>query len=153
MDPSSLKTLMCEIPQFDKLDGDEFDIMATHVKYLKIPAGTTLVEEGDVGDALFYIIEGKIEIKKEAMSGRQAVLAHFSKGASVGEMALIEEDSIRSATATAIEDSEVLILTREKFNELKEKFPEMAIKILQNIAASIGARLRHTSGRFADIFQ
>lgn len=153
MDPGSLKVLMCEIPQFDKLDSEELDIMATHVQYRKIPKGTILVEEGAFGNALFYIINGKIEIRKEALSGHQAVLAQFSKGASVGEMALIEERSQRSATATAIEDSEVLILKREKFNELKENYPKMALKIMQNIASAIGSRLRYTSGRFADIFQ
>ncbi len=153
MDIENLKVLMCEIPQFDKLNSNEIDIMAEHVQHHKVTAGTTLVEEGTFGDSLFYIVKGQIEIKKEAISGNQAVLAHFGKGTTVGEMALVEKKSKRSATATAIMDTELLILSRKSFNQIIENHPKMAIKILQSIASSIGSRLRHTSGRFADIFQ
>ncbi|MEE9164722.1 MAG: hypothetical protein V3U15_00495 [Nitrospinota bacterium] len=50
MDKSALKVLMCEVPQFDKLDSGEIEIMAEHVKYRKMPAGATLLEEGSPGD-------------------------------------------------------------------------------------------------------
>tara|TARA_B100000315_G_scaffold36952_1_gene31547 strand:- start:1333 stop:1794 length:462 start_codon:yes stop_codon:yes gene_type:complete len=153
MDKSNLKVLMCEVPQFDKLDSDEIEIMADHVVYRKLPAGATLLEEGGSGDALYYVVEGLIEIKKEAMDGTQTILSHFTKGAAIGEMALIEENSKRSATAKALKDSELLVLLRKNFNDIKENNPKLAIKILQNIASSIATRLRHTSGRFADVFK
>lgn len=153
MDSKTLKVLMLEIPQFDKLDNSEVDILANHIEYREASAGTTLLEEGTSGYSLFYIVKGVIEIKKEALSGRQTVLARFAKGSTVGEMSLIEDHSKHSATATVIEDSELLILSQKSFNNIKDSFPKIAIKILQNIAVSISSRLRHTSGRFADIFQ
>ena len=38
MDKSALKVLMCEVPQFDKLDSGEIEIMTDHVEYRKMPA-------------------------------------------------------------------------------------------------------------------
>jgi CRP-like cAMP-binding protein len=147
-----IKALMCEVPQFDQLDNDELDILGRNVSYRRVPQGMVLCREGTVGDALFYVVDGKIEIKKESMDGRQTVLAQFNKGSTVGEMSLIEE-SARSATAVAMEDVELLILTRDHFEKIIEQYPYIGLKILRNIAKSLSNRLRHTSGRFADVFK
>jgi CRP-like cAMP-binding protein len=67
-------------------------------------------------------------------------------------MSLVE-DSPRSATATAIEDVEILILTRTGFETLLATHPQIGVKILRNVAKSLSKRLRFTSGRFADVFK
>ncbi|MBI5814925.1 MAG: cyclic nucleotide-binding domain-containing protein [Nitrospinae bacterium] len=147
-----IKTLMFEVPEFDQLSNEEIDILAKHIFHKSVPAGTVLCKEGMSGDSLFYIVNGKIEIRKESMDGRQTVLARFNKGASVGEMSLVEE-SPRSATATAVEDVELLILTRGSFETLLNENPYVGVKILRNIAKALSRRLRFTSGRFADVFK
>ncbi|MBF0291254.1 MAG: cyclic nucleotide-binding domain-containing protein [Nitrospinae bacterium] len=147
-----IKTLMCEVPEFDQLDSDEIDMLSRHIFHRQVSAGTTLCKEGSAGDSLFYIINGRIEIKKESVDGRQAILARFGKGSSVGEMSLVE-DSPRSATATAIEDVEILILTRSGFETLLTTHPQIGVKVLRNVAKSLSKRLRFTSGRFADVFR
>ncbi len=152
MDKNAIKALMCEIPHFDQLESEELEVMAEHMDYKKVAMGTTLVKEGSVGDSLFYIIDGEIEIKKEALDGTQAILARFKKGATVGEMAIVEKKSTRSATAITIKDTELLMLTRKSFDDLSKNHPKIALKVTQNIATMISARLRHTSGRFADVF-
>jgi len=147
-----IKALMCEVPQFDMLTPEELDTLSRHVISRHVPSGMVLCKEGAMGDSLFYITEGKIEIRKESFDGRQTILAQFHKGSTVGEMSLIEE-SPRSATATAIEDIELLILSRESFEKLLAESPQIGVKILRNIAKSLSNRLRHTSGRFADVFK
>ena len=153
MDKPAIKALMREMPHFDRLDDEELEIMSKHIDYQKVAAGKTLVKEGDTGESLYYVISGEMEINKEALDGRHAVLARFKKGATVGEMAIIENKSTRSATAITITETELLVLNRTRFNELAESNPNIALKITQNIANMISARLRHTSGRFADVFQ
>ena len=152
MDKESVKALMREMPHFDRLDNGELDILAEYIDYQKVEADSTLVKEGDTGESLYYIVSGEMEIKKEALDGRQAVHARFKKGATVGEMAIVEEKSTRSATAVALKETELLVLTRGRFDELAGINPNIALKVTQNIANMISARLRHTSGRFADIF-
>jgi len=144
---------MCEVPHFDTLENDELAVMAEHVQFIMVDKGETLIKEGSVGDSLFYVVAGLIEIKKEALDGRQAVLAKFGKGSTLGEMAIVEKSVTRSATATALDVSELLVLTRESFDELSENHPRIALKIAKNIAGMLSQRLRHTSGRFADVFR
>lgn len=153
MDRKVIKALMCEVPHFDTLENEELEVMAEHVKFVMVEKNAQVIKEGSVGDSLFYVVAGLIEIKKEALDGRQTVLAKFSKGSTLGEMAIVEKSVARSATATALEVSELLILTRESFDELSETHPRIALKIAKNIAGMLSQRLRHTSGRFADVFQ
>lgn len=152
MDNDEIKAMMCDVPQFDQLTNDELDALSHHVLYRRVPPGMVLCKEGSVGDSLFYVIEGRIEIKKETMDGRQTVLAQFNKGSTVGEMSLVEE-SPRSATAIALDEAEILILSRDNFERILKESPQVGVKILRNIAKSLSTRLRHTSGRFADVFK
>jgi CRP-like cAMP-binding protein len=151
MDSEKIKAFMSEIPQFDKLTYEEREILSRHIDFKEVPAGEMLVREGSIGDSLFYILSGKIEIERESVKGHQAVMARFGKGSSVGEMSLINDHLARSATARSIEEAELLVLTKASFDRIVLEYPRIAIKILQNIASSLSERLRHTSGRFADI--
>ncbi len=150
-DMELIKTLIDDIPQLGFLENNELDILAHHINYQKADKGSVLFKEGTMGKTLYLIVKGKVEIKKESVSGNQAVLAQYGKGASIGEMSLIDE-SPRSATATIIEDAELLILEKDRFDEILNKYPEIGVKMLKNITKQISMRLRHTSGRFADIF-
>lgn len=147
-----IKSLMTEVPQFDRLSPEELDIVADYVDTLEAPAGAVLTKEGDSGDSLFYIITGRIQVSKDSNDDTQTVLARFNRGAAIGEMSLID-DTPRSATAIALDDVELLMLPRSGFDELVAKHPPIAIKILKNIAHSLSTRLRYTSGRFTDMFR
>ncbi len=146
-----IKTLIDDIPQLGYLNKEELDILSLHMNYQKADKGTALFKEGSIGKTLYLIVSGKVEIKKESLSGNQTVLAQYGKGASIGEMSLIDE-APRSATATVVEDTELLMLNKDKFDEILDKYPDIGIKILKNVTKQISMRLRHTSGRFADVF-
>lgn len=152
MNIQQIKTMMMEIPIFDQLSADELDVVAKHVEYIRIKKGTVILKEGSLGNTLFYIIGGKIEIKKESMDGKQVVLSQFAKGSIVGELALLEGESRRSATADAVEDCDILSLSRPKFDAMVKENPNIGIVILREIGCILAKRLRSTSGRFADLF-
>ena len=71
---------------------------------------------GARGDACYILRSGSVEISIDK-AGRKVVLAVLEPPVVFGEMALLLEDSERTATAIAQEDSELVILEREKFNE------------------------------------
>lgn len=152
MDLSAIKGMMCEIPLFDQLSPDQSDVVARSMEHMRVAKGSVLVREGSPGHALYYIVGGKVEIRKESMDGRQAVLTQFTKGAIVGELALLEEQSRRSASATAVEDCEILALSRQNFDAMIKTHPEIGIVILRGIGCILANRLRSTTGRFADVF-
>jgi CRP-like cAMP-binding protein len=146
-----IQSIIDDIPQLQYLDKTELNVLVQYINCERINKGTVLFKEGTIGKTLYFIGVGKVEIKKESLSGNQAVLAQYGKGASIGEMSLLDE-APRSATATVVEDAELLMLNKNEFDEILDKYPWIGIKILKNIAKQISMRLRHTSGRFADVF-
>lgn len=138
------------LPFFDSFQPEDIEYFAPHLSLRQVKEGTTLFVEGDMGNYLFFIIEGVMEIMLNADNRQQKIVATYGPGASVGEMAMIDEYE-RSATVRATTDCEILILTKSKFDELLEANPKVGIKILKGLARNISLRLRATQGRFRDI--
>ncbi len=152
MNVEQIKVLMMEIPLFDQLTPDERSLLAGYIEYSVIKKGTQVIKEGALGTNLLYIVSGKMEIKKESIDGRQAVISQFGKGSIVGELALLENESRRSASANAVEDCEILSLPRKNFDEILKTNPNIGIVVLRGIGCTLANRLRNITGRFADIF-
>jgi CRP-like cAMP-binding protein len=151
-DRERLYRLIVDTPQFDTLEPVEREILVDYVTYRLARPGETLTREGDTGTAMYFVVRGRVEISRDAPDGRQTVLARFNRGATVGEMSLIDE-ATRSANALVTDESELLELSRVKFEKLLEKFPVIGVKVLRMIAKILAHRLRYTSGRFADMFR
>lgn len=112
-------------------------------------AGQTIFEEGTAGYELFVILEGKVTLQKGAVR-----LAELTAGGHFGEMSLVDQDR-RSASATAVESTHMLVLPRRKFYVLLRKEPQLAVKLLWNFLQVLSGRLRqaneflHTKDAFA----
>ncbi|MEM5947364.1 cyclic nucleotide-binding domain-containing protein [Spirochaetia bacterium 38H-sp] len=101
-------------------------------KYGKIfPAGTIIFREGDSGDNMFIIQQGKVKISKN-ISGKEHTLAVLDKGDFFGEMAIVIR-APRSATAMAMTDVLVLSFTREGFQSMVEKNSKIALTIIDRL--------------------
>jgi CRP-like cAMP-binding protein len=112
--------------------------------------GEVLFSQGDKGDAMGFILSGKLEIRKISTIGAETVLGYLSPGALVGELALIDE-FIRSATVIASEESRLAILGHGAFEELLDYAPFVGVKVLKGIAKTLCNRLRITTSRFAEV--
>jgi len=99
--------------------------------------GEVLFREGDPGDAMYLIKSGKIKIIKGGGDVEKA-LAYLKEGDFFGEMAIIDE-SPRSATAIAVEDSRLVIIDREAFRNQVKKSP-----LVEYILETLTRRLRAT---------
>src|SRR5687767_9630477 len=93
------------IDLFSQLPGEELAVVAQFATEESREAGEELFAEGDLGDALYLVIEGKVRVHKES---RQ--IAELGERESVGEMAILDA-SPRSATVTAATDVRVLKLS------------------------------------------
>lgn len=138
-----------ENPLLEGWTQNEIDYLSHNLSLRSVPNGKTIFKEGDHGDYMFFVIHGKVEAKLDS-SRNHHMLGLFNSGSLVGEMALIDEYP-RSATVTAIEDTEILILTKTKFKGILQDKPGLGIKLLLGISRVISTRLRNTMGRFFEL--
>ena len=91
-------------------------------------AGDVLFSEGDVGEEMFAVIEGELELQ---LAGR--AVDRVGPGAIVGEMALIDR-SPRSATVVASVPSKVAPVDRKAFTYLVQEHPTFALQVMEIMA-------------------
>ncbi len=101
------------------------------------PQGTILFREGEMGREMFIIQKGKVQVKKRVGSAEK-VLAEFCEGEFFGEMALLIGMN-RSATVEVIEDSMILVVNPETFENLLKSNTEIALKMLKKMALRLRA--------------
>ncbi|MDB4970436.1 MAG: Cyclic nucleotide-binding domain protein [Myxococcales bacterium] len=98
-------------------------------------AGTVLFREGDPGKHMYVIQSGRIELTRR-VRGKEAHLATLPAGEFFGEMAIINKHP-RSATATALEDSHLLVLDARTFEAMIRGNAEIAIRMIKKLAARL----------------
>jgi CRP/FNR family cyclic AMP-dependent transcriptional regulator len=122
----------------------DVDRLLAEARVRRFDRGEIVFHEGDAGDSLHLITAGRFSIKITTDRGEVAVLAILAPGEIFGEMALLREDTLRSATITATEPGETRSLSRERFRRLRREHPEVAdvlLSILADKVARYTARL------------
>ena len=92
---------------------------------------------------MYLVVAGQVAVTKD---GRE--LVQLGPGANFGEMAMLDEPQ-RSATVIALEDTELLLITRDAFFKLLKRDPTLAVKVLWNMLLRLSAHLRATSEKLS----
>ena len=100
--------------------------------------GDVIIREGTRDGRLFVIVSGKVEIIKDLHGPNKESLRMFGENSYFGEMALID-DYIRTASVVAVEDTDVLTLDQWNIREEIQKYPSIAIELLQTLGRRIRA--------------
>lgn len=98
--------------------------------------GQTIFKEGDEGDEAYLIKEGEVKITKIGNDDMPTTIAKFGKGAILGEMALIDDDT-RSASAVAIDVTEVLVIQRQELMSRLEKSDPVVNRLLKTLSSRL----------------
>lgn len=125
---------------FQGLPDDVLATLAQKVTHQKLEPGHVLFRRGDVGDALYIIDEGLVNIVSQDAQGGELVLNRCGPGETIGEMSLLDQEP-RSASVVAVSDSEVLELKGDAFFELLDQRPDVALILIR----SISSRLRFST--------
>jgi SulP family sulfate permease len=120
----------------------ELALLADGMTELHVARGTVLFRAGDPGDTLYVSLLGEIGLRMPG-SGRR--LASFAPGVTIGEMGLLAREP-RSLEAVAESDVVVMAMSGEAFDRLLHDHPELAAKLLRNIALHLGGRVRSLTG-------
>lgn len=134
---------------FASLPWNDVDALSRYVQCYEVKAGTTLFREGDAGSFLCLLVKGRVEIYKEADRGRQRRLVCITRGKTVGEMSLIDNEP-RSATCIVKEESVVLVLSRQSYETIIKEHPHLALQIVSRIARQMSQRMRGLNGQLVE---
>lgn len=123
---------------FKLLDEQELEQLAAVIDSSSVKAGEVIFNAGELGDALYIVRSGEVELSVKDTTGEKIVLAIAEKDDVFGELSMLDARP-RSATARAIEDSEVLLLDRDDLLILFQKQPDAAL----NMLAAMSGMLRN----------
>ncbi len=133
---------------FDMLSTEELEYVADLSRPRRFSAGEHIIEEGDLGDSLFVVFKGEVDILRKDASGTLKMLATLAPGQFFGEMSLIDKD-VRSATARARSECELLHLTAENLTSFRKNHRDGFTFVIINIARVLSNRLRDANNRLA----
>lgn len=108
--------------------------------WLRLPGGAVLFEQGDPGDCLFVVAQGRLEVIVEHEDGTREVVAHVGQGECIGEMALLTGER-RFATVRALRDCELIRLSGEECRRVLMQRPRAILELTQVLVT----RLRDTT--------
>jgi len=111
------RDLLRNVPIFSELSDGDVATLARVATRRRYPKDTVVFFENEEGDFFFMILEGRIKVTILGDDGREIILSVLSAGDFFGEMALLDNEP-RSATAIAIEESELLSLHRTDFQNV-----------------------------------
>ena len=123
---------------FEQCSNRELNELQSAATEMQLAAGKILTQQGERGRHFMVIVEGKVEVTRD---GTQIAL--LGPGSFFGEMSLLDGKP-RTATATTVEPTQVLMLTTEAFNGVLTTMPSVDRKLLTVLAA----RLRDIETRY-----
>jgi PPM family protein phosphatase len=138
------RDVLANMPLFSRLTERELLRVMQAVEVRTHEDGDVVIREGDKGDELFIVLDGKVAVSRGAQ-----VLTHLGPGEHVGEMALIRSVP-RSATVSAVGPAELIAIRRGDFFEILRKEHEVAVKMLWQFLGVLADRLDQTSSELHD---
>ena len=132
---SELIAQLKQVAIFSGLSEEALATIARRATRRTLLTGDVLMKKGDPGDSLFLIHHGMVKITTVNSKGEELVLNQWGDGAALGEMALLD-GGVRSASAIALKDTEVLELSRETFEEIIQN-PAVSLAIIKDATSRL----------------
>lgn len=128
------KNFLSKVPLFQGLKDRQLLRLADRMVERNYAAGDMIVKQGQGGEGFYVVTAGKAEATRERADGEKIVVNCFDPTDFFGELALLDEDGVRTASITAVEPTTCLILTRWDFLATLRQDADMAVEILQEMA-------------------
>lgn len=131
---------------FSALDAEAAVALRSSMDTVNLSKGQILFHEGDRGERLYIITDGKMKLGHTSTDGRESLLAVLGPGELLGELSLFDPGP-RTATATALTDVSLMALAHVALRPWLTGRPEVAEALL----AALARRLRRTNEQMADL--
>ena len=141
-----MEGVLAQSPLFAALDEESAASLEAAMTRRTLARGHVVFREGDTGDRLFVVLEGKVKISRAASDGRENLLAVLGATEMFGELSLFDPGA-RTATVTTVTESVLASLDHDDLRPLLIERPGVAVHLLQALAL----RLRRTNEAMADL--
>lgn len=135
-----------QAPLFSALDDEAATALLGSMAETRLRRGEVLFQEGDSGDRLYVVLDGKVKLGRSSVDGRESLVAVMGPGQMFGELSLFDPGP-RSTTVTAVTDAAFASLSHEDLLSWLEGRPAVALGLLSQLAA----RLRRSNDVVADL--
>jgi CRP/FNR family cyclic AMP-dependent transcriptional regulator len=133
-------------PLFANMDSEQTRALQASMTRIEMGRGEVLFHEGEPGDRLYVIAQGKIKLGRRSSDGRENLLAVLGPGEMFGELSLFDPGP-RTATASVVADARLLALGHQDLIDWLQSSPTVAKHLLEALAR----RLRRTNEALADL--
>jgi CRP-like cAMP-binding protein len=131
------------------LSAEEISAICSYMSSRTWRKGEVLMNDGEQGDFMGFVLDGKLAVKKETnFPGRFTLIAILDRGAMVGEISVVDR-SLRTATVSAMEDASLLILTCDDLERIVVEKPDLGFKLLKRIIHVLSLRQRRAYDRLS----
>lgn len=135
-----LPNVVENIRLFSGLTSQQASWVANRLHAHNFPSGADLIIAGTPGEAVYFIISGTVKVYVPQLDGREVTVNLMGPGDTVGEMSVIDNTG-RSASVVTLEETKVLWMSREDFQEAFHTMPNLS----ENLLRTLSMRLRNTT--------
>ena len=136
-------------PLFENFNLAEIRLLSHFMQVYRAEPGVEIIREGEPGDFMMMLIEGRIEVFKQDRWNAPRIIAMIEPGKTLGEMSMIDGEP-RFATCVAAERCMIAVLTRESLARIILEQPILGAKILMELVLMLSQRLRQTSSKLVN---
>ena len=136
-------------PLFENFNLAEIRLLSHFMQVYRAEPGVEIIREGEPGDFMMMLIEGRIEVFKQDRWNAPRIIAMIEPGKTLGEMSMIDGEP-RFATCVAAERCMITVLTRESLARIILEQPILGAKILMELVLMLSQRLRQTSSKLVN---
>jgi CRP-like cAMP-binding protein len=127
---------IARVPLFARLSAAQLDALAAATTTKRLAARESLYHKGDAAAQVYVVVSGRLKVTSTAASGDEVVLNLLDAGEVVGELPLLVGGQ-RTATVTALEPTELVVLERREFLRFLREQPESVVTLLTEMAERV----------------
>jgi CRP/FNR family transcriptional regulator len=146
---ADITAMIDKLPIFADLSTSEVTQLAAYFRIRHWRGGETIFNEGDNSHDLIFIVAGSADILKKDKAGVAKPISRLEAKNVLGEAAFVD-NSLRSATAVAVNDTVAIAMSQDHLESISDQHPRLAIKLLKKLNRLLALKLRKTSREFAE---
>jgi CRP/FNR family cyclic AMP-dependent transcriptional regulator len=148
---AQLHALIPKCSLLENFTAGEVHMLAQFMEVYRAMDGEEIIREGDGGDFMVMVIEGRIDVQKRDRWNTPQLIANVEPGRILGEMSMIDGAARFATCLVAGGPALIAVLSRESLARIIVEHPMLGAKILMELVLMLSQRLRVTSDRLIQV--